>query len=126
MIARTLTQVANAVNYTSSGSVTLSASRVQRDASADPADVQVLFEVTDTGAGISKSEQSKLWLPYVRGGTAIILLYLTALLFSFSAFALLVRKHVSSTQEMRRLQRAPASVSSSLSDSWRRWIASLC
>jgi signal transduction histidine kinase len=30
----------------------------------------VLFEVKDTGPGIAKSEQSQLWLPYVRGGTA--------------------------------------------------------
>jgi hypothetical protein len=31
--------------------------------------VVVHFEVTDTGGGIAKSEQTKVFLPYVRGGT---------------------------------------------------------
>jgi signal transduction histidine kinase len=57
---------ANAINYTTTGSITLSASRV-----TSPVGVMlVLFSVTDTGSGISKSERSKMWLPYVRGGMA--------------------------------------------------------
>jgi len=64
-------QVANAINYTTSGLVTLSARRIQSAGEADSDVVRVLFAVTDTGDGISKSEQSKLWLPYVRGGTTL-------------------------------------------------------
>jgi signal transduction histidine kinase len=62
----------NAINYTTSGSVTLSVKRIESDGGApDDSDaVRVKFQVQDTGAGISKSEQSKLWQPYVRGGTA--------------------------------------------------------
>jgi signal transduction histidine kinase len=61
--------VANAVNYTQIGSVKLSAIiQSTTAAEGDSSVVQVQFTVTDTGKGISKSEQSKLFLPYVRGG----------------------------------------------------------
>jgi signal transduction histidine kinase len=61
--------VANAINYTTVGSITLSATRITQSTPVDSS-VMVLFEVRDTGPGIAKSEQSQLWLPYVRGGTA--------------------------------------------------------
>jgi signal transduction histidine kinase len=41
---------------------------------ADFGVVRVEFSVQDTGAGIAKSEQSKLWLPFVRVGKKLILL----------------------------------------------------
>jgi signal transduction histidine kinase len=64
--------VSNAIHYTTAGSVTLSAKRIESDGGApdDPDVVHVKFQVQDTGAGMSTSEQSKLWQPYVRGGTA--------------------------------------------------------
>jgi signal transduction histidine kinase len=65
--------VSNAINYTNSGRVTLSVKRIDTDtvatAPANPNVVRVKFEVQDTGAGIAKCERSKLWQPYVRGGT---------------------------------------------------------
>jgi CheY-like chemotaxis protein len=73
--------VANAINYTTSGSVKLSAMRVEGD-TAEPvkADVvRILFTIVDTGAGISRSEQTKLWQPYVRGGAASTLVLISYL-----------------------------------------------
>jgi signal transduction histidine kinase len=65
--------VSNAINYTTSGRVTLSTKRIDTDTvattPANPDVVRVKFEVQDTGAGIAKSKQSRLWQPYVRGGT---------------------------------------------------------
>jgi signal transduction histidine kinase len=65
--------VSNAIIYTTSGRVTLSAKRIDADTlattPANPDVVRVKFVVKDTGAGIAKSEQLKLWQPYVRGGT---------------------------------------------------------
>ena len=71
--------VSNAITYTDSGSVTVSAHRVHNDESDHHDDdmvaaititkeVVVEFAVTDTGRGMSKSDQSKVWSPYKRGG----------------------------------------------------------
>lgn len=63
--------VANAINYTTSGSVKLTAYPMKRDAATPGnSEVVVRFAVTDTGKGISKNEQDELWVPYTRGGTA--------------------------------------------------------
>jgi signal transduction histidine kinase len=74
IFTKILTQVANAINYTSSGSVTVSAECVScvknASESTDPEVMRVEFAVRDTGAGIAKGDQGNLWLPYVRGGTA--------------------------------------------------------
>jgi hypothetical protein len=65
-------------------SVTLSVNRLsQVGTSSSPLNSRIVlhFAVTDTGCGISKNEQTKLFLPYTRGGTAptFTLSYLHAL-----------------------------------------------
>jgi signal transduction histidine kinase len=73
------------VNYTSTGSITLSATQitpVDIDSVRGESDIHVMrvkFEITDTGTGIAKSEQIKLWQPYVRVGTANFLFLCSAL-----------------------------------------------
>jgi signal transduction histidine kinase len=75
---------ANAINYTSSGCVTLHAKQMQSGATTPANTVRVQFSVKDTGAGISKSAQSKLWLPFVRGGMPSSLF--VPRFFSFSSY----------------------------------------
>jgi signal transduction histidine kinase len=77
---------ANAINYTTTGSITLSASRVTSHGHAGV--MLVLFSVTDTGSGISKSEQNKMWLPYVRGGMAPSSLAINSFFISLFLFSL--------------------------------------
>jgi hypothetical protein len=118
----------NAINYTTSCGVTLSAKRIERDGGApdDPDVVRVKFQVQDTGAGISKSKQSKLWQPYVRGGTALTdsfsLQIVVCLPSLFSPFIMHYHIAMLLIQEMSK-QRAQDSASTSRSGLWRPWAA---
>ena len=59
--------ISNAIKYTDNGSVSI----IARPGPADPVSHRIVFEVTDTGAGISSDDKEKIFSEFTRGAIAV-------------------------------------------------------